>query len=108
MSLNSFIKKMFLKMGVTLVRGDLKKENGAMRAQELPAELLENCKIYPNRQAVLPYLPKGGIIAEIGVAYGDFSEILIKELQPSKFFAIDAFLLVPGDEPWGKKRIRKK
>ena len=38
-------------------------------------------------------VPHGGQIAEIGVARGDFSDFLIEELNPGRFYAIDLFEL---------------
>jgi hypothetical protein len=32
---------------------------------------------------------KGGIVAEAGAAYGDFSREIIDNLNPDKFYAID-------------------
>ncbi len=50
---------------------------------------------------------EGGVIAEIGVAEGEFSEYLLNELQPKKFVAFDIFRLhewpVLGWGPWGKE-----
>jgi hypothetical protein len=49
------------------------------RAQELPARVPElsvkhvsGCRVFPNREAWLPTIPKGSTIAEIGVVNGAF------------------------------------
>ena len=46
---------------------------------------------------MLPYMDKGLIIAEIGVAFGEFSRELIKIMEPTKFYAIDYFF---ADNPY--------
>jgi hypothetical protein len=57
---------------------------------------VENARLFANRlsmvEAFRPLL-KGKRIAELGVAFGDFSEILIKTLEPKQFFAFDTFTL---------------
>ena len=65
----------------------------------IPAELMKEALLMPSREEVLKYLPKGGIAAEVGVAYGDFSEIIISMLKPEHFYAIDLFQM--GDI-WGR------
>lgn len=91
----NFIKKtvvsVFRKFGYTLLKGDHGQESLALAAPELPADLLVNCRVLPSRYKVLPHLPKGGIIAEVGVGWGGFSEELMKVLQPEKFYALDLF-----------------
>ncbi|MDR2447402.1 MAG: class I SAM-dependent methyltransferase [Treponema sp.] len=41
-------------------------------------------------------------MAEIGVAYGDFSRKIIDNMNPSKFYAIDIFSSGPGEDFWGR------
>jgi hypothetical protein len=47
---------------------------------------------------------KGGVIAEVGVAEGDFSEYLLNELRPKKFVGFDIFTMHEWDRvgggPW--------
>lgn len=104
--INSLVRK---KLGLTIVRGDLFSEVRQVQAANLEAKHLLNCKVYPDRYSILKDLPKGGQIAEIGVAYGDFSKEQIKELQPEKFTAIDFFDAIKiGNEPdWGNNRLDK-
>lgn len=91
----NFIKKtvvsVFRKLGYTLLKGDHGQKSLALTAPELPADLLVNCRVSPSRYEVLHHLPKGGIIAEVGVGWGGFSEELLKVLQPEKFYALDLF-----------------
>lgn len=60
-------------------------------AGEIENDLLVDAKVVANREFVLKELPKGMIAAEIGVAYGAFSEKILDTMQPKKFFAIDMF-----------------
>lgn len=96
-------------MGYTVVKGNLREVNPTMRAPELPVELLKNCKMYPSRTAVLSELPKNMVMAEVGVAYGDFTEILLRELQPKMFYALDLFEVITQQyEPWGRTTLSQK
>ncbi len=63
---------------------------------EMPYILLEdqhirNLKVVVNRDAMLRELPKGGVVAEIGVAAGGFSKRILKFAEPSKLYLIDAW-----------------
>jgi hypothetical protein len=52
-------------------------------------------------EAFRPLL-QGKMIAELGVAFGDFSEFLIKTLEPEQFFAFDTFHLHHAPILWRK------
>lgn len=75
-------------------------------AGEIAQEHLQNAKVLANRNEAIRRLPKGGKVAEVGVAYGDFSDILLKEMQPDHFYAIDWF---NKDNPyicmWGRQEL---
>jgi Methyltransferase domain len=43
-----------------------------------------------------------GVIAELGVAIGDFSDFLLNSLSPKQFVAIDLFALHTVPELWGQ------
>ncbi|NDC63997.1 MAG: class I SAM-dependent methyltransferase [Planctomycetia bacterium] len=45
----------------------------------------------PNRGALLEALPKGGIVAELGVAEGDFSEQILRRVKPARLHLVDAW-----------------
>jgi SAM-dependent methyltransferase len=66
---------------------------------------LENAKLFANRfsmvEAFRPLL-QGKRIVELGVAFGDFSEFLIKTLEPEQFFAFDIFMLHQVPIIWRK------
>ena len=62
-------------------------------AIELPQKCLENARIVPNRTDGLYLMPKGGTVAEVGVAFGIFSRQILRVIQPELFVAIDTFEL---------------
>lgn len=57
----------------------------------LESKHLQNCKIIPGRKELLQLLPKNGIVAEIGVDEGYFSEEIFLYNQPDKLYLIDAW-----------------
>jgi hypothetical protein len=59
--------------------------------------------LYADRKDMICGLPavRGGVIAEIGVATGDFSEFLMATLSPSRFIAIDTFTMHTSPAHWG-------
>lgn len=58
-------------------------------APELPASKLVGCEVLPNRFAILDRLPKGGVMAEVGVDRGDFSQEILTRCQPEKLHLFD-------------------
>lgn len=68
----------------------------------LPAHLLANARLLRDRLAILPLIPKRKVIAEVGVALGDFSQRLLQVCEPSRFIAIDLFDLHTKPELWGR------
>ena len=68
---------------------------------------LLDAKLFATRQDMVRSIcPRKGVIAEIGVALGDFSEFLITTLEPSKFFAMDLFDLEKYQTVWGQRPAR--
>jgi len=68
------------------------KLNSRINAPEpIRADAFDSAALLPDRANALKYMPKHGIVAEVGVAYGDFSRKIIDALSPKKFFAIDYF-----------------
>lgn len=66
------------------------------------ARALNNARICENRNDILQYLPKGKVCAELGVMYGDYSKLILKIMEPSKFYAIDYFGF---SDIWGRTDI---
>ena len=102
------IKKLFLRAGYTVLRGDIRgsvRDNAGGPAG-LPPQLLRNARVCTDRYEVLQQLPKGGTVVEVGVAYGDFSQSIMEVVNPDIFIAIDTFQIRPEDEPWGRKILK--
>ncbi|MCW3118607.1 MAG: class SAM-dependent methyltransferase [Chitinophagaceae bacterium] len=93
------VKQLLSKMGYTIIKTKLE-EVEKMIPPPLPANLFENSRVCNSREDVLQWLPKGGVIAEVGVAYGNFSALLLEQLQPEKFIVIDSFAITGDTEPW--------
>lgn len=51
----------------------------------------ENCRVLPNRDALLERLPHQGVAAEIGVAFGEFTSKIISLNKPRRLYLIDAW-----------------
>ncbi len=61
----------------------------------LKPEHLAGTTVLPTREDLLDRLPKHGIAAEIGVAFGDFTAEILRRNQPAKLHLIDL---------WGSER----
>jgi hypothetical protein len=62
-------------------------------AAAIPEQCLVNARIVANRTDGLYLIPKGGVVAEVGVAFGSFSRDILRVVQPDLFVAIDTFEL---------------
>jgi hypothetical protein len=61
----------------------------------LEQKYLKNCRVLSKREIeLLESLPKNGIIAEVGVYLGDFSECILRVNKPKKLYLLD---LWPGE-----------
>lgn len=65
---------------------------------EFKPEWVKNAKVIETRHAVMDLLPKNGVAAEIGVAIGRTSRIIVDKMQPQKFYAIDFYSGFPPQE----------
>lgn len=74
------------------------REFPALESRHMP-----NARLFANRNDLIACLTsvRGGVVAEIGVAHGAFSQILLDALQPSQFFALDTFELHLIPTVWG-------
>jgi predicted O-methyltransferase YrrM len=66
-----------------------------MRGQMPKAKLkeihLEKCQLLPDRERLLELMPKGATVAEVGVADGTFSKMILEKTRPSRLILIDAW-----------------
>ncbi len=53
-------------------------------AAELSEKHLSNCKVLPNRHALIDLLPTNAVCAEIGVGTGDFSAYILEKCRPMR------------------------
>ena len=61
------------------------------KVPELPPSLLESSRVMASRVQMLEDVPKGGVMTEVGTGVGNFTEILLTILKPTKFHSIDVF-----------------
>lgn len=58
---------------------------------EVPARLLANCRIVPDRAAMLAAMPKGGTWCEVGTADGEFAEQILTISHPDMLHLVDSW-----------------
>jgi len=68
----------------------------------LSREHIAKAQIFANRDDAISTLPTGCKVAEIGVAYGDFTRFILDTLCPSQFDAFDIFRLHQVETIWGR------
>jgi predicted O-methyltransferase YrrM len=74
-------------------------EERTVPRKDLQAKHLSNTKLLTNRQELLELMPKNGVVAEIGVAAGDFSERILAATSPAKLHLVDV---------WASERYNKE
>jgi Methyltransferase domain len=88
------------------IRENVMRALAANRAHEnippLEAKHLDNARLFANRKDLISSIPsiQGGVVAEVGVAHGDFSEFLIDQLKPKRFVAFDLFTMHEWGVAW--------
>ncbi|MBZ0205175.1 MAG: class I SAM-dependent methyltransferase [Flavobacteriales bacterium] len=65
------------------------RQSGAIPKVELREEHLSNLRVVTDRNAFLMQIPKGGTVAEMGVANGDFSEMILAICEPDVLHLVD-------------------
>jgi hypothetical protein len=74
------------------------REYASVQTQNYPSleeKHLDHPRMFSDRTRLISSMRsvRGGVIAEVGVAEGEFSEYLLNELRPRKFVAIDIFTM---------------
>ena len=64
-------------------------ESVRIRTPNLNERHTSACRVLPTREALLDVLPKGGTIAELGVAFGDFSAKILAGAEPRELHLVD-------------------
>lgn len=62
-----------------------------MPITSLGLEHTQNCSLLPNRNLMLDQMPKGGRVAEVGVAFGDFTNEILDRCNPDVLYLIDSW-----------------
>jgi len=71
---------------------------------------VENAKLFARRHDLVEYFAprlRGGKVAEIGVMYGDFSDFMLRSIEPKLFVAIDTFRMHIAPVIWGEASEEK-
>ena len=58
---------------------------------DLAAAHLQGAKLLPSREDLLDRLPKAGVVAEVGVGFGDFSASILERAAPRILYLIDSW-----------------
>ena len=69
-------------------------------APKLHPEQVQNAKLLAGREDFIHLLPKNINFVEVGVALGDFSELILTACEPKKYFALDMFDMHRWPETW--------
>ena len=93
----SFIKKIVNLFGFNIIvrRNKVNSDTSFEKQVRLNQQNIKDLKIVLNRDILLSFLPKNGIIVELGVDKGDFSDKIISLTHPKKLYLIDI---------WGSER----
>jgi predicted O-methyltransferase YrrM len=68
-----------------------RKIKAAMPAVDLDNCHTENCRLLGDRRELLKRMPRNAVAAEIGAAFGDFTEEITKLARPARLHLIDAW-----------------
>ncbi|WP_084454722.1 class I SAM-dependent methyltransferase [Algoriphagus terrigena] len=62
-----------------------------MPVPEIGYALIENARLLATREQLLSLLPTNGVVAELGVDHGDFSQKILDINQPTKLHLVDVW-----------------
>ena len=72
-------------------REERKKMAEAMSSARLSGFHTENCRVLPNRSELLYRIGSGGVVAEIGAAFGDFTKEIMQRNRPAELHVVDSW-----------------
>src|SRR4051812_40417463 len=67
------------------------------KARGIPRRQMENCSIVADRNALLQSIPKGGIVAVLGLAHGDHAAQILDATEPAQLHVF-SFQFDPDDD----------
>jgi len=76
-------------VGRSVLRQLHKHETLKRRRTELSDSTLRDCRLVATRHDLLACLPRDGVVAEVGVAEGEFSERILTIAAPARLYLID-------------------
>lgn len=68
-----------------------RQQKNAMEETQLELVHTSGCVLLPDRFYLLDRLPKGVKVAEVGVAFGEFTQEILNRCAPEKLFLIDSW-----------------
>ncbi|MES0826341.1 class I SAM-dependent methyltransferase [Ruegeria sp. SCP11] len=68
-----------------------KAKKDGMEITDLDLRHTENCKLLPNREMLLNMMPKDAVVAEVGSAFGDFSNEILQRCAPKQLHLVDSW-----------------
>lgn len=85
------LKKKFFQYYTNKHRLIQKPKFESMPVPEIGYEHVQNAKLLATREQMLYLLPKNGVVAELGVDHGEFSQKILEINQPSKLHLVDVW-----------------
>jgi hypothetical protein len=100
---NKLLRKLLNTFYKTVIKPIAKKVNTnnseKIPKYEIKKNHIKNAKLITTREELLRILPQNGIVAELGVDEGGFSQMILSINKPKKLHLIDS---------WGSKRYNQK
>ena len=78
----------------------------SMPRLELTRDHTQGCVVLPSRSALIAELPRGGVVGEIGVASGDFSQEILNIAKPARLHLVDSWESARYGEGFAATRAR--
>ena len=67
----------------------LTRSRNAGPSKPVPAELIEDCRFCASRVHMLEFLPRNGIVAELGTFHGNFARRILEISSPTELHLVD-------------------
>ncbi len=84
-----YVKKRLGKTMLNWIKGKRRIESSKIPIFSISEAAIQNTKLLLDREKLLEYLPKNGVLAELGVDKGDFSESILRKCKPEKLHLVD-------------------